>query len=125
MLNSSRKKSSTAGKRVAIMMAAACMSFIGIGGISAIFSAPVQASTSGEVRTRLVKFQDLNLASDHDKYVLDRRISKAAKQVCTQVGIGAVIQHTKIRACAKSARSKAWSSVEHRIGMSQRSNATN
>ncbi len=116
MLNSPKKQSGTLRHRMAVMIAATCISGLGISGISAMLSAPTYASTPVEPRTKIVRYRDLNPASDHGRNVLDRRISRAAKHVCDDVGVNAVIHHRKIRACVKAAHKKAWSSVEQRMG---------
>ena len=120
MLNSPKKQPATLRDRMAVVIAVMCISDLGIGGISAMLSAPAHALTQVEPRTKIVRYHDLNLASDQGRNVLDRRISRAAKQVCDDVGINAVIHHRKIRACVKAAHKEAWSSVEKRIGRYQK-----
>ena len=119
MLNSHRKPHTTFSQRFAVMIAAASISTLGISGVSAMLSPAAHASTGVETRTKIVRFHDLDLTSDRDRSVLNRRISRAAKQVCTDVGINAVINQRKNRACAKTAYSKAWSQVERRMGRYQ------
>lgn len=119
MLNSPKKQPATLRHRMAVMIAAMCISGLGIGGISAMLFAPAHALTLVEPRTKIVRYHDLNLASDQGRNVLDRRISRAAKQVCDDVGINAVIHHRRIRACVKAAHKEAWSSVEKRMGSYQ------
>lgn len=120
MFNPPKKQLATLKHRMAVMIAATCISGLGISGISAMLSAPAHASTQVEPRTKIVRYHDLNLASDQGRNLLDRRISRAAKQVCDDVGINAVIHHRKIRACAKAAHKEAWSNVEQRIGSYQK-----
>lgn len=119
MLNFRKKRSIWSGQRMPVMVAAACISSLGISGISAMLSAPAHASTDIEVKTKLVRYHDLDLSRDQDRDILNRRISRAAKQVCTDFGINAVLNQKKIRACAKAAHSRAWSNVDERAGLYQ------
>lgn len=120
MLNAPKKQPATLRHRMAVMIAAMCISGLGIGGISAMLSAPAHALTQVEPRTKIVRYHDLNLASDHGRNILNRRISRAAKQVCEDVGVNAIIHQRKISACVKAAHKEAWSSVEQRIGSYQK-----
>lgn len=119
MLNTHGKQSATFGQRIATLIAAMCISTLGITGISEVLCPPAHASAQVNTRTKIVRYHDLDLASDRGRSVLSRRISKAAKYVCADVGINAVINQKVNRACAKAAYSKAWSSVEQRMSSNE------
>ena len=64
MLNSPKKQPATLRDRMAVVIAVMCISDLGIGGISAMLSAPAHALTQVEPRTKIVRYHDLNLARD-------------------------------------------------------------
>lgn len=109
------KKPTQSAKRATLMTFAICATSLGIGSISAIFAEPAYAATQANVRTQVVRLHDLNLASKHDQELLNQRIRRAAKQVCSDEGIVGVIHRRKIRACAQEAQNKAWANARVRI----------
>jgi UrcA family protein len=77
---------------------------------------PAFASPDNEIRTRIVRYGDLNLSSVQGQKVLEQRIRRAARDVCGISGIVSIVQHRKIRLCAEAAHNKAWTIAQQRIG---------
>jgi UrcA family protein len=115
MLYLKNKKPGATGDRATMLVMAACMTGMTVGSVSAIFAAPAHASAQDMVQTRIVRHGDLNLASQNGRAVLDQRIRRAAKSVCTQTGVPAILQRKHVRACAEAAHSKAWATAQQRI----------
>lgn len=115
MLYLNKKKPGKAGDRATMLIMAACMTGMTVGSVSAIFAAPAHASTRGMVQKEIVRHGDLNLANLNDRAVLDQRIRRAAKHVCTVTGVPAILQRKHVRMCAEAAHSKAWATAQQRI----------
>lgn len=116
MLYTDKKVTSKPAKRATMMVIAISMTILGVGSVSGIFAGPAYASTQQpEARKQIVRYRDLNLASAQGREILDRRIRRAAKQVCTDVGTPAVLHYRKVRKCAEAAHSKAWASAQKRF----------
>jgi UrcA family protein len=101
--------------RATMLIMAACMTGMTVGAVSAIFAAPAHASTQDSVKTRIVRHGDLNLASQDGRAVLDQRIRRAAKHVCSVTGVPSILQQRKVRICTEAAHSKAWATAQQRI----------
>jgi UrcA family protein len=112
---SHKKKAETACKRATLFILGACLTGMAVGGFPHIFAKTAHASTRQDVQKRIVRYGDLNLASEQGRAALDQRIRRAAKQVCIIVGTPAILQRRKMRTCAETARSKAWAGVEERM----------
>jgi UrcA family protein len=110
-----KKNSQPAGKRAALFILATCMTTLTVGTTSAIFAEPAYASPQETVRSKTVRYGDLNLASPQGRAALDRRIRLAAKQVCEVIGLPAIVQRRQVRTCTEAAHSKAWASAQQRI----------
>jgi UrcA family protein len=114
MFNPQKKQPGPTGKRATLMIVAVCMTALNIGSVSAIFAGPAHASTQETVRSKIVRYGDLNLASEHGRTALDQRIRRAAKQVCSVTGTP-TIPYSKKRKCVQAAHSKAWAVAQQRI----------
>lgn len=115
MLYLKKKKPGATGDRAIMLIMAACMTGMTVGSVSTIFAAPAHASTQDIAKTRIVRHGDLNLASQNGRAVLDQRIRRAAKQVCSVTGVPAIVQRRQVRICAEAAHSKAWATAQQRI----------
>jgi UrcA family protein len=115
MLYPHDKHSGTASKRATLMIIAACMTSLGLGGVSAMLPAPANAATQSDFRVKLVHYHDLDLGSKDGRERLHLRIRRAAKQVCSAQGVASVIQNRKVRECTEAAHDRAWASAQQRI----------
>jgi UrcA family protein len=103
-------------KRPTQIIMAASIFALSIGIAPPIFSQAAHASRYEEVRTKIVHYGDLNLASVEGQQVLGQRIRRAAKQVCDVVGIASTLERRKMRKCADAAHSNAWAIAQQHIG---------
>jgi len=73
---------------------------------AALAMAPSVAYAGSEQRTTGVVYSDLNLASDAGREELDRRIDRAAKQVCGvgEITLGTRIESRDARQCYNQAK---------------------
>lgn len=79
---------------------------------------PSSASAKvSEPVTQLVRYGDLNLTSDMDVARLHRRISRAAKSLCSQPGIAADILKLQINDCVDETKARALRNLEQKIAM--------
>jgi UrcA family protein len=85
-------------------------------GALAMLVQPAFASSDDEIRTRIVRYGDLNLSSVKGQQALEQRIRRAAREVCDINGIVSIAQHRKIRLCTEAAHNKAWAIAQQRIG---------
>jgi UrcA family protein len=116
MLYPVTSKTRTFAQRATRIFKVACIASVYVSGVSNMLAQPAYATTGDEVRTRIVRYGDLNLASIQGQQVLEQRIRRAAKQVCDMGGIGSIVQHRKIRLCTEAAHNKAWAIAQQRIG---------
>ncbi len=68
------------------------------------------AATREEVLSRLVRFGDLDLNNPEDREQLDRRVAKAARDICRQVGDP---RFTVFHRCVKEVISEAQGHYPH------------
>lgn len=101
--------------RTALLFLAVYASIAGIGAIAAIMPPPVYAATAETPRTTMVRYGDLDLASNHGIVKLRQRINRAAKRVCELDGILDVMQSQKVRNCIDQARATAWVTAKQKI----------
>jgi UrcA family protein len=119
MLYPQKKQPKTISKRATLMIAAVTTGLT-IGSVSVIFadqahaSSREPASSYETVQSEIVRYGDLDLASEQGRTALDRRIRRAAKQVCSVTAIP-IIPYSKTRKCAHDAHSRAWAVAEQRI----------
>jgi UrcA family protein len=116
MLYPFTSKTRTSARRATRIFKVACIASLYVSGVSNMLAQPAYATTGDEVRTKIVRYGDLNLASTQGQQVLEQRIRRAAKQVCDMGGIVSIVQHRKIRLCAEAAHNKAWTIAQQRIG---------
>ncbi len=100
-------------KRATLMMAAITTGLT-MGSVSVIFADPAHASSQETIQSKIVRYGDLNLASEEGRVALDRRIRRAAKQVCSVAG-APIIPYSKTRKCVQGAHSRAWAIAQQRI----------
>lgn len=80
---------------------------------------PSSASAKdSEPNIQLVRFGDLDLASDKDVARLHQRIGRAAKSLCSQPGIAAEIFKRQINDCVDETKAGALRNLEQKIAMS-------
>ena len=83
----------------------------------AFMPSPVSAKDSTP-HVQLVRHGDLNLDSDKDVARLHRRISRAAKSLCSQPGIAAEIFRHEINDCVDETKAGALRNLEQKIALS-------
>jgi UrcA family protein len=109
------EQTESARKRATLIILALITTSLGVGTVSPIFADPAHAATEGEVRTRIVRYGDLNLASKEGRDTLDRRIRRAAKAVCSAGSNLPLGPYSRMKACTEATHRNAWAIAEQRI----------
>lgn len=79
---------------------------------------PSSASANDtEPNIQLVRYDDLNLARPNDVTKLHRRISQAARKVCSPRGIAALARKSQINDCVDETQAKAMEKLEQKIAI--------
>lgn len=102
-------------KHGAFLLLALTTTSAGVGFISALMPLPAHAQDEPFERNRIVRYGDLNLASQQGVDTLRLRIHRAAKSVCSTDGIANVANQRQIRQCIAEANVNAWAVAERRI----------
>lgn len=73
---------------------------------AALLAAPAISAQEGEARTTGVAYSDLDLSTEDGRDELDRRIDKAAKEVCgaDEVQVGSRMASRESRRCYRNAK---------------------
>lgn len=116
MLYQVRQAPKKLAKRATQMIMAASTAGLCVGVTPAMFPQAAHAAKYEEVRTKIVRYGDLNIASAKGQEALAQRIRRAAKQVCDVVGTASILERRKIRNCVDAAHSEAWAIAQQRIG---------
>lgn len=72
---------------------------------------------NSEYNVELVRHDDLDLANPKDVTKLHRRVSRAARNVCSLPGITALARKSKINDCVDETRAEALQNLEQKISM--------
>lgn len=102
-------------KHGALLLLALTSTSAGVGFISALMPLPAHAQDEPFQRNRIVRYGDLNLASQQGVDTLRLRIHRAAKSVCSVDGIANFASRRQIRRCIDDANASAWAVAERRI----------
>lgn len=109
MVRRRRKQGSLAGCAVLATMTL-------VTAIVAIMPSAASAKNS-EYSVELVRYDDLDLANQKDVTKLHRRVSRAARNVCSLPGIAALTRKSKINDCVDETRAEALQNLEQKISM--------
>ncbi len=109
MVRRRRKQGSLAGCAVLATMAL-------VTAIVAMMPSAASAKNS-EYNVELVRHDDLDLANPKDVTELHRRVSRAARNVCSLPGIAALARKSKMNDCFDDARAEALQNLEQKISM--------
>lgn len=104
--------------RFGVPLLATVLTLTGVTAINIAMPAPAFAKSeqdARELRTQVVRYHDLNLASAEGVSQLQRRINRAAKNVCKSEGVAAVIMYQKVRRCVDAAESAALKQASQKI----------
>ncbi len=84
----------------------------------AAFMPSSASANNSEPNIQLVRYDGLNLARPNDVTKLHRRISRAAREVCSPRGIVALARKSQIKDCVDETRAEALQNLEQKIAMS-------
>ena len=86
-----------------------------------VADAAVARPSSGDQRSTLVRYGDLDLADPAGVATLDRRLEAAVSRICSPADSGDLISQREVRRCRAEARLSATSQRTHAIASAEQS----
>ncbi len=109
-----KKQTLKPSKKIGAALIAVALTFTGIAAVNIALPTPAYAQPL-ETRTKIVRYKDLNLASDSGILKLQKRIRRAAKYVCRPEGAAGFVRYRAIRHCIDKAESNARAQASRKI----------